>query len=176
MSKKGPSGELEVAKILQPWWRQLEPAAQFVRTPGSGGWRHARIFGSRGDLMADKETCKLFPFSLEVKRREGWTYDWFLGFKPSPVWKWWKQTQQAATDDGRRPMLWFRKNTTERSAKGHLLPPMWLVMFDEEIFNRLRLRHMAPPLVRFLAPRHTVVLTHAQLLWIPPQAFVRACR
>lgn len=170
---KGAAGELEVARLLEPWWRRLEPEARFIRTPGSGGWRHARGFRASCDLMPDPQTCRLFPFSLEVKRKEAWSEQQFCSDKPSPVWKWWAQCCKAAATDGLRPMLWFRKNTPrQQTALG--LPPCWLVMIEASVHERLRLRGMSPPLVHFYS-RATVVLTHAQTLWVPPRAFVRAC-
>ncbi len=174
---KGAKAELEVARLLDPWWSRLEPGARFIRSPGSGGWRHAKRFGARGDLMPDPDLVKQFPFVLEVKRREGWSEEGFLlgsrGGK-SPVWSWWQQCQKAAEDAALRPMLWFRKSHASNKVLG--LPNCWLVMIDEAVYDRLHLRGKTPPLVRFDAPRHTVVLTHAQTLWIPPSAFVDACR
>lgn len=170
---KGARGELQVIKLVQPWWRRLEPEAVFVRTPGSGGWRHAPAFKARGDLLVDPQTTKLFPFSVECKWQEGWGTGLLFGDytgkrhgdDSSPIWGWWAQCCEAARVDGLLPMLWFRKNSSP-----------WYVMIDEAVFDRLRLRGMTPPLVRFYEPRHTVVLTHAQALWIPPHAFVQACR
>ncbi len=164
---KGANGELEVGRLLTPWWRRFEPEACFIRSPGSGGWRHAKRFGARGDLMHDPDTCQHFCFTLEVKRRENWSVPHFLSGKASPVWSWWEQSQKAAADSGRAPMLWFRKNNRRK---------VWFVMIEAEVYDRLRLRGMSPPVVRFGAPRHTVVLTDAQTLWIPPQAFFRATR
>ncbi len=176
MSKKGPAGELEVGRLLTPWWQKLEPEISFVRSPGSGGWRHAQRFGARGDLMADPGRKWLWPFTLEIKRREAWSEEVFLLGNGSPVWKWWTQNQKAAADSGKRPMLWFRKNQHPSRLRVLALPEaVWFVMFDESVFNRLRLRGLTPPLVRFDAPRHTVVLTHAQLLWLPPRALLQAC-
>lgn len=164
--RKGNSGELEVITYLQPWWRRLEPEAAFVRTPRSGGWGSTKTqgFKARGDVMVDPDTCKLFPFSVEVKRREAWSPEVFLSGRKSPAWSWWAQTCKAADGDGQRPMLWFRRN---REA--------WWVMIESAVFDRLRLRGMSAPLVRFPHPRHTVVLTDAQTLWIPPRSFVVAC-
>jgi hypothetical protein len=170
---KGAKAELEVGRLLAPWWQKLEPGAQFIRTPGSGGWRHAKGFKARGDLMHDPDTCKLFPFTLEVKRREGWSTGVLFGRSEaiaarhgdgSPIWAWWTQTCKSARDDNRRPMMWFRKNHSP-----------WFVMIEVAVYDCLRLRGMTPPVVRFDTPRHTVVLTHAQTLWIPPRAFVVAC-
>ncbi len=170
--RKGASNELQVIRLLTPWWRQLEPEALFIRTPASGGWRHAGSFKARGDLLVDPGTCKLFPFSVEVKCREGWSDGLLFGRSESkrhigdasPIWAWWNQCSTSALADGLRPMLWFRKNHSP-----------WYVMIETAVFDRLRLRGMTPPLVRFEAPRHTVVLTHAQALWIPPRSFVTHC-
>ncbi len=170
--RKGAAAELEAIRIIQPWWRRLEPQALFVRTPGSGGWKHSTSFKARGDLQVDPKTTLLFPFSVEVKKREGWS-DGLLfgratgraaGDDSSPIWGWWAQVKKAAVDDGFRPMLWFTKNNAP-----------WYVMIEASVYDELRLRGMTPPLVRFYEPRHTVVLTHAQTIWIPPRAFVDAC-
>lgn len=167
--RKGAKAELEVIRIIQPWWRRLEPQALFVRTPGSGGWKHSTSFKARGDLQVDPKTTLLFPFSVEVKKREGWSDGLLFGRTTghgdaSPIWGWWNQICKAAHDDGFRPMLWFTKNNSP-----------WYVMIEAAVYDCLRLRGMSPPLVHFMAPRHTVVLTHAQTIWIPPRAFVAAC-
>lgn len=107
---KGASGELEVCRLLEAWWRQLEPDCKFARTPGSGGWSTANnreAFGTAGDLVT---TAKSFPFGVEIKRREGWTDRELLAGRKSPVWGWWKQCQKAAREMQKVPMLWFRRN------------------------------------------------------------------
>ena len=167
--RKGAKAELEAIRIIQPWWRRLEPQALFVRTPGSGGWKHSTSFKARGDLQVDPATTRLFPFSVEVKKREGWSDGLLFGDAikrgdASPIWAWWEQTRAAALADGFRPMLWFTKNNSP-----------WYVMIEAGVYDELRLRGMTPPLVRFDDPRHTVVLSHAQIIWIPPRAFVAAC-
>ena len=106
--RKGNKGELEVAKLLKAWWRQLEPKALFVRTPLSGGLQYGHEFDASGDLMTAH--AKRFPFSVEVKREEGWSFDVMLSGKPSPVWRFWRQCQRDAAKVNREPMLWFRKS------------------------------------------------------------------
>lgn len=169
---KGADGELQVIRLIQPWWRRLEPEALFVRTPGSGGWKYASSFKARGDLQVNPATTLLFPFSVEVKWRNGWSDEFLFGRRPgqehlgdaSPVWDWWYQCCDAAQDDGFQPMLWFRKDRAP-----------WRVMIRAAVYDQLRVRGMSAPLVRFPSPRHTVVLTHAQTLWLPPHALVAAC-
>lgn len=107
---KGNVAEREVAALIQTWWRQLEPGCAFVRTPSSGGWGTPELRGSfrvSGDLATTSTT---FPFSVEVKRREGWSWTTLLAGKPSPVWGWWRQTLTAATEMKAHPMLWVRRS------------------------------------------------------------------
>ena len=63
-----------------------------------------------GDLMT---TSRTFPFSVEVKRNEGWSEVPLQAGKPSPVWAWWRQCQTAACECGQLPMLWFRHSREE---------------------------------------------------------------
>lgn len=182
-SWKGAEGELEVAKSLQAWWRQLEPDAVFVRTPRSGGWAssHTAGFKARGDVMVDRELCRQFPFSVEVKwrrqamhvgsgrkrryRRGAWSLEKFLAGDPrSPVLGWWRQCVEAATKDGLRPILWFRGNNMG-----------WLVMLEAAMLRRLR---MPPSLVPGLVVDgvEVYVLEAPQLLLVSPAVIVgRAC-
>jgi hypothetical protein len=108
--QKGANAEREVAKLLKAWWMQLEPECNFVKTPLSGGFSTPAVRGDfklNGDLMT---TAKLFPWSVEIKRREDWSEETFRAGKPSPVWSWWNQTCRAAKETQQRPMLWFRKS------------------------------------------------------------------
>jgi hypothetical protein len=113
--QKGNSAEREIAKVLADYWKPVEDA-KFVRTPLSGGWGGKDVragFRAGGDLMT---TAKKWPFVVEVKRREGWSWAPFLSGKKSPVWGWWKQACAAAKElegeDPARavPLLVFRKN------------------------------------------------------------------
>lgn len=107
---KGADAEREVAKLVEGWWRVFEPGCRFVKTPLSGGWGGPAIrsgFRASGDLMT---TAVKFPFVIEVKRREGWSWKPFLEGRPSPVWGWWRQACRQADEMDARPMLWFRHN------------------------------------------------------------------
>lgn len=120
--QKGNAAEREVAKIIEHWWQPFEPEAHFVRTPLSGGWGGPSLrgtFGAAGDLMT---TSKTFPFAVEVKRREGWTWGRLLKGKPSPVWDWWLQAQVQGEEMQKIPMLWLRKN---REPAWHIMLPAW---------------------------------------------------
>ena len=136
MGKKGNGGELEVAKLLQVWWRQVEPDVEIVRTPGSGGWQYGPEFDACCDLMANKP----FPWGVEVKRRERWDLNNLLKGKKTPPWRWWKKCQSDAERVSKEPVMWFRQNRRP-----------WFVM--------LRSRYMSALQV----PAPDVVWTTAQL-------------
>jgi len=182
--KKGAFGELEVVRILEPWWRQLEPDATFVRTPRSGGWASSKTAGfkARGDVMVDPETCTLFPFSVEVKfrrqamtvrekingkpfrvRRAGaWSYELFLAGDPrSPVLRWWRQCEAAARFDGLKPLLFFRGNRMS-----------WHVIIEAALLRGLRIGpSMVGELVVHGVDLH--VLLASQLVQIAPSVLLR---
>lgn len=123
---KGAKGELAVCELLRAWWDPFEPGCLFKRTPSSGGWgtKEARVaWAVSGDVMS---TAKRFPLSCEVKREQNWSWDWLVVGRPSPVWRWWRQCCTSASEDGRVPCLWFRKN---REA--------WRVMMPWEPARRL---------------------------------------
>lgn len=117
---KGKRGEREVAKLLQDWWRKLEPECKFATTPSSGGWSTPEMRGEfkvAGDLTT---TAKRWPWTVEVKRREGWSDKTLKEGKASPIWGWWKQVLKSSAEEKRMPMLWFRRSHEP-----------WLVMFAE---------------------------------------------
>ncbi len=108
--EKGSVAERQVAAILERWWRQLEPDARFVRTPLSGGWHGPDVrteFRASGDLMT---TAQRFPFAVEVKRREAWSFEEMVAGRASPVWAWWRQAQGQAREMRCEPLLVFRRN------------------------------------------------------------------
>jgi hypothetical protein len=129
MSKrKGSVGELEVAKVLQAWWRDLEPEAIFKRTPQSGGWAKADArgaFQTSGDIVTD---AREFPFSVEVKRREGFKWEQLLKGSRSPAWAWWRQAQSQAAESNLVPMLWIRKN---RQGWWVMVPAFYVWLYNE---------------------------------------------
>lgn len=108
--RKGSENERVVAALLAEWWGELEPEVKFVRTPGSGGWSTAKVraeFRASGDVMT---TSPSFPFTVEAKRRESFSWDNFLAGRRSPVWSWWLQSLREAGEQNAHPMLWLRKN------------------------------------------------------------------
>jgi Holliday junction resolvase len=110
--RKGANAEREVAKLLCAWWQQLEPGVSFVKTPLSGGWGNAKVrgdFRASGDLMTNAKT---FPFTVEVKRREGFASERVKPgvLRSSPIWEWWEQALTQAEEQRGTPMLVFRKS------------------------------------------------------------------
>jgi Holliday junction resolvase len=116
--RKGSVAEREIASLLQEWWRRVEPDCKFVRVPLSGGWSTANVRGelrASGDVMTTSTT---FPFCVEVKRREGWSFDRMKQGMKSPVWEWWRQAQTQAAEQresGHRvyPLLFIRQSRME---------------------------------------------------------------
>jgi len=130
---KGAKAELEVAAILAEWWGGFEPGTIFKRTPGSGGWasKDAReAFGTAGDLVT---TSDRFPFSVEIKRREGWAWDPLISGKKSPVWKWWRQAVTQGEEMHKVPMLWLRHNREPWA----VMLPLRLLQARVEVFGSL---------------------------------------
>lgn len=161
---KGRRGELEIAHTLQLWWRKVEPAALFIRTPLSGGWSHntkaAAHFKASGDVMT---TAAQFPFCVEVKWREGWDPDRLLDCKPTACWAWWIQCQVAATKQGEVPCMFMRRNRVKRSGK----PFPWLVWLPASYVENRRLSN---PDVRW--PERTLDLNGIDYGEILPVAYV----
>jgi hypothetical protein len=125
--RKGARAELDVAKKIGAWWQWLEPKAEFHRTPLSGGWASptARAeFKTSGDLVT---TATRFPFTVEVKAREGWSMENFFKGRPCPVWAWWNQAQAQAREQDGEPMLWCRHNREP-----------WIVLLREGYFQSLK--------------------------------------
>lgn len=150
---KGCKAEIEVAKILEPWWRDHEPKApdghaiRFVRTPLSGGWggKDTRSgFKASGDLMT---TAATFPFTVEVKRREGWKWKPLFEGRRSPVWSWWRQAVGQGTEMRAVPLLWLRHNREP-----------WSVMLPCSVLTRRET--FTSPLER---------MGYAMRLWLPSE-------
>jgi hypothetical protein len=109
-AEKGRKAEREVARIIQDWWRKLDPECQMIRTPLSGGWSSPTTranFRASGDLMTTSES---WPFTVEVKRREAWNVARLFAGESSPAWGWWRQAVDQAREESGTPMLWCRKN------------------------------------------------------------------
>ena len=171
---KGKRAERQVVAIIEPWWRKHEPDAHFVRTPMSGGWSHGTAaregFQSAADIMT---TSAIFPFSVEIKRREGFSWERFRDGKPSPVQAWWSQTRSEARDNKRVPMLWLRRS---RMPWYVLLPEMYMMAcWDAERENKVR-RPLLPPSWSFKVWGNAMVFEAQVLLQHPPDYFIAGAK
>lgn len=99
---KGSKFERKTAGTLGKWW-----GYQFNRTPGSGGLRWAGDNNVAGDIVAPPEAN--FPFIVECKNHEGWTWDTFVN-KGGELGDWWRQVTEDCERVGRTPMLVFTRN------------------------------------------------------------------
>lgn len=111
---KGRRGEMMALQLIRGWWKEIEPEAEFARTPLSGGWqgRGSRGQSLRGEMRMSGDlmtTSRHFPFSVEVKNNPSWTIKRVLEGKSSVVWDWWQQCQTAAKESGLVPMLWIKR-------------------------------------------------------------------
>jgi hypothetical protein len=140
---KGNRAEREIAKKLELWWRQFEKDVRFCRTPLSGGFSTSQVrgeFNLSGDLMS---TSDLFPFSVEIKRRENWTLKCLISGNKSPIWGWWRQNLKASKEVDKQPMLWFRKNDRahRRSDQSGLISsPVWFVMIPAKMAEQIAVK------------------------------------
>jgi hypothetical protein len=167
--RKGPLGENEVVHLLSDWWGQVEPGCQFKRTPKSGGWGNADV---RGDFKVAGDICttsQLWPFTIEVKRRESWSFGSFAEGRLSPVWKWWRQCIDAAAEEDRIPLLWARKNRRP-----------WIVLLPERLLIPLLVARDIEPDITFarLSARvddgdiRPACILGDKFLQLPPQAWL----
>jgi len=164
---KGKAAERDVARIHEAWWAPFEPGTKFVRTPMSGGWSHGDAmkdaFQTAADLMT---TSKIFPFSVEIKRREGWSWERFRDGKPSPVTGWWSQTRSEARANNRVPALWIRKS---RMPWYVVLPEAFIIScWDRERASARKL----PPVLWSFRWNETLVFEASVLLKHPPDYFI----
>lgn len=138
---KGKTGEREVAKMLEAWWCTMVEPCKFKSTPQSGGFGGAAAADVRGDFKIAGDlmtTAKKWLFCVEVKRREQGVLKRLYEMKPSPVWGWWRQCVKAAKEEGRVPLLFFRRNREEwivmlpRLQFGGLVPRLDPWAFDQD--------------------------------------------
>lgn len=163
---KGKAAEREVAGLCAAWWSAVEPGCQFASTPGSGGWSTAKMraaFNVAGDLST---TAKRWPFTVEVKRREGWRDGPLLAGKASPVWGWWAQACKAAAEEQRWPMLWLRRSREP----WRVMLPRYVVKIPAIVWSRYPTGILRAPGDRFLFP---ALVEWEALRGLDPAAFAR---
>lgn len=98
---KGAAFENEIAKKFSYAY-----GLEFRRTPLSGGWaKDADI--AQGDIVCidDDE----FPYLIECKKQEGWTFESLFTSKHSWFDKWWGQAVEECPES-KEPLLVFSKN------------------------------------------------------------------
>ena len=165
---KGSKAEIEIAKKLKAWWSPFEPA-EFVRTPLSGGWGGKDLragFRASGDVMT---TAEKFPFTVEVKRREGWAWSTLLAGRASPIWGYWAQAVGQAKEQGGIPLMFFRKN---REAWFLMLPHLALVGSKVSLApNDYAMAWFAGSLIPYSAGVHPVVITAESFFRTAPRVW-----
>ncbi|AGR47038.1 resolvase [Bacillus phage Shanette] len=99
---KGAEYERKIAKALGSWWGE-----QFQRTPASGGLQWKKDNRVTGDIVTPPES--VFPFTIECKKREGWSLEQFLK-NTGEMEEWWTQCIRDAAKIDKKPMVIFSKN------------------------------------------------------------------
>lgn len=113
---KGSRAELDVAAMFSRWCGE-----EVRRTPLSGGWSSAK-FGVTADLVCANPA---FPYSVEIKHREGWVLDDLVtGARrehDKSIVQWWKQCVESCPKETR---AWRRKGALGAGAPELLKEPL----------------------------------------------------
>ena len=80
---------------------------EFAPTPASGGLRWKDVKNTRGDIVTDWEE---WPYNIECKKCEDWTFDTLPITDKNPLSLWWKQCCDDAEVVEKEPVLIFSKN------------------------------------------------------------------
>ena len=112
---RGQRGEYQARDEFKAWWGGV-----FTKTPGSGAFAtitNRRDLNVSGDVSSDDPS---FPWCIEVKYVENWDFIKTLKGQGVVFAEWWQQTINQC-DDGKQPILLFRKN---RQPWFYMLYPM----------------------------------------------------
>lgn len=99
---KGSGYELKIAKFMSNWW-----GGNFSRVPASGGLQWGSDQRVAGDIVPPAGLN--FPFVIECKKREEWTFDHILLDIGQPK-EWWAQVVRDARRISKVPLLIFSRN------------------------------------------------------------------
>lgn len=118
---KGATYERKVAKMMSDWW-----GGQFSRVPASGGLNWGADQRVAGDIVPPPESG--FPFVIECKKREDWTFDHILLNIGTPK-DWWQQVVMDSRRVNQVPLLIFSRNR----AKDFIMIP-----HEDEMYKSLQ--------------------------------------
>lgn len=145
---KGAAYELKVAKMFTEWW-----GGKFSRVPASGGLQWGSDQRVAGDIVPPPEAD--FPFVVECKKRENWTFDHILLDIGQPR-EWWEQV----INDGRRidkvPMLIFSRN---RAKDFIMVPHSNYLAGALSHYNDVMITHVTTKNIRDEIQRFEVIVT-----------------
>jgi hypothetical protein len=103
--QRGASNEYKVRDTLAEWWKAADGTLyKWARTPQSGGSQLADGFNMAGDICT---TAPDWPFHVEAKRTQGWTFDQLLTDPTRVVGELGKHIEQAVDEapQDKIPML-----------------------------------------------------------------------
>jgi hypothetical protein len=110
---KGNRYMLHMSREISHWWCGTDLKARAADlpfrtrstsiTPVEGHWE------GKGDIL-HRPDLEGFPFAVECKKVEAWTFDSLLEAKAWAVWQWWAQAKSQAKAANHHPLLLFSKN------------------------------------------------------------------
>jgi len=112
--EKGKGNERENCKYFTKWWKK--PRCEFQRTDAFQTLDRSKrmVFGDIIPILLDRNDFdREFPFSIELKKEEGWCLTHLLKANPASCFSaWWKQCTEDARRWSKAPLLVFGKNYT----------------------------------------------------------------
>lgn len=103
--KRGATNEYKVRDLLSAWWTATDGTIyKWARTPQSGGSPLANGFNLAGDIAT---TAPDWPYHVEAKRTQGWTFDQLLTDPARVVGELGTHVEQVVDEapEGKIPML-----------------------------------------------------------------------
>lgn len=79
------------------------------RTPRSGAYGGEGWSSMSGDIMFAGD----FEYYVELKNRESWKLEQLFNYDVGEFWSWAQTTWDAARENGKKPMLIFKRNHVE---------------------------------------------------------------
>lgn len=158
--RKGSKNENTLAKLFKDWWGDGE----WARTPQSGGWSTAKTreaFRTCGDLITTSEG---FPFCVEAKNQENWTFDNLLSAPKSPIYAFLAQSEEQSPSD-LIPLLVMTKN----------YHPQYVLTRNKTTIEMFQVLEIPSLLLRnyFLDGKDMVIIKLEDLFSIKPNLLLR---
>ena len=114
---------------MENWWLEINPQAEFARTPMSGGSQLKIGWGMAGDIVCNDPD---FPFHVEAKNQEAWKLVHLLEDKGKVLNDWWWQCISDCPAN-KIPLLMFTKNYRPDYCMTYMIPSLLSLFVEKEI-------------------------------------------